>query len=198
MAENLKTTHFTDYSPITYPGTDNESWRLNTSGAYAWFNNDEATYKNIYGALYNWHAVGTGKLCPAGWHVPSDGEWTTLENYLIENGYNYDGTTIGNKISKALGATTWYYSPNTGAVGNTDYPNKRNASGFTALPCGFSNEKGFISSDGYYGAWWSTTEYLTEVSHDQFFLRYMMYDEYAFWSTATVWGYGLSVRCLKD
>ena len=58
-------------------------------------------------------------------------------NYLIANGYNYDGTTTIQKISKALASETgWSYSNQTGAVGNTDYPEKRNATGFTGLPAG--------------------------------------------------------------
>jgi methyl-accepting chemotaxis protein len=55
-----------------------------------------------YGRLYNWYAVNTGKLAPVGWHVPTDDDWTILENYLIANGYNYDGTTTENKIAKAM------------------------------------------------------------------------------------------------
>ncbi|HBE40118.1 MAG TPA: hypothetical protein DDW27_02775 [Bacteroidales bacterium] len=65
-------------------------------------------------------------------------------NYLIANGYNYDGTTTIQKISKALASETgWSYSNQTGAVGNTDYPEKRNATGFTGLPAGVRYEGAF-------------------------------------------------------
>jgi len=103
MAENLKTTKYNDASSIPNL-TDNAGWVGLTSGAYCWYNNDAITNKNIYGALYNWYAVNTGKLCPGGWHIPAISEWETMENHLIVNGYNYDGTLSGNKIAKSLAA----------------------------------------------------------------------------------------------
>ena len=90
MAENLKTTRYNDGSPIpfytcdltiVFPydwfdyGDGNYGYY---NGAYCWYNNDASTYKDIFGAIYNWHAVNTGKLCPTGWHVPTYSEWTTL------------------------------------------------------------------------------------------------------------------------
>jgi uncharacterized protein (TIGR02145 family) len=73
--------------------------------------------------------------CSDGWHLPSIAEWTKLKNYLAGNGYNFDGTIGGNKIAKALASTSgWDSSSKIGAVGNTDYPEKRNATGFSALP----------------------------------------------------------------
>ncbi len=100
-----------------------------------------------------------GQAGPTGWHVPTDAEWTTLENYLIANGYNYDGTTTGNKYAKALAsATGWNYYSGTGTVGNTDYPAKRNATGFTALPGGFRGfDNGAFSGVGSNGGWWSSS-----------------------------------------
>jgi uncharacterized protein (TIGR02145 family) len=73
-----------------------------------------------YGVLYNWFALATGKLAPQGWHVPTDADWDTLHNYLIANGYNWDGTTTGNKIAKSMAAQTdWYTGTTTvGAIGN--------------------------------------------------------------------------------
>jgi uncharacterized protein (TIGR02145 family) len=80
---------------------------------------------STYGVLYNLLAALTA--CPAGWHLPGEAEWTTLENYLISNGYNYDGTTSGNKIAKSMAtATGWKSYSETGTVGNTDYPSYRN------------------------------------------------------------------------
>jgi uncharacterized protein (TIGR02145 family) len=93
MAENLKTTSYYDGSPITFytcdPSLYPEDWfdygdgnyRYN-NGAYCWYYNDASTYRDIFGALYNWHAVNTGKLCPPGWHVPAYSEWTTLMGSL--------------------------------------------------------------------------------------------------------------------
>jgi uncharacterized protein (TIGR02145 family) len=84
MAENLKTTRYNDGSQIhTSNGgpAGYTNWFDLSTGAYCWYENDTA-YKDIYGALYNWHAVGNGNLCPTGWHVPTDSEWTTLINFL--------------------------------------------------------------------------------------------------------------------
>ena len=102
IAENLVTTHFNDGTNLPYvPGY--AAWANLTTPAYGWYNNSYATYKDTYGALYNWYAVEkNGNLCPAGWRVPTDGEWTVMDNYLIANGFNYDNTTIGNKFAKAL------------------------------------------------------------------------------------------------
>jgi len=87
MAENLKTTKYPDGTSISYPGADNTAWQNNTTGAYAWYNND-ISWKDSYGALYNWHAVNSDKgLCPPGWHVPSDAEWTQLVDYVVSQGY---------------------------------------------------------------------------------------------------------------
>jgi len=113
-----------------------------------------------YGVLYNWEAAKAA--CPDGWHLPTDEEWTEMENYLADNGFNYDGSTGGgrDKIAKALASVSgWQSSTNTGAVGNTDYPEYQNKSGFTALSGGCRYGNGnffFIGDDGY---WWSATEY---------------------------------------
>ncbi|MFY0690217.1 MAG: BspA family leucine-rich repeat surface protein, partial [Cyclobacteriaceae bacterium] len=98
MGENLATSKYNDGTTIPKV-TDNTAWSNLTTPGYAWYDNDSATNAPTYGALYNWYAVETGELCPTGWHVPSDTEWTTLEDYLIANGYNYDGTTSGNKLA---------------------------------------------------------------------------------------------------
>jgi len=135
MAENLKVTKYNDGTNIPNV-TDDTEWGNLTTGAYCNYNNDQSNVAT-YGRLYNWYAVNTGKLCPTGWHVPSDAEWTTLEDYLIANGYNYDGTTIDNKIAKAMASSSgWESYSEVGVIGNDDYPEKQNASGFTALPGG--------------------------------------------------------------
>ena len=110
-----------------------------------------------YGILYNWPAVLTA--CPAGWHLPGDAEWTTLENYLIASGYNYDGKTSGNKIGRSLATITgWTSNSDAGSVGNTDYPAYRNKSGFSALPGGYRDNGGDFGGIGHGGIWWSSTE----------------------------------------
>ena len=127
MAENLKTTKLNDGTAIPHV-TDNVVWQDAVNPAYCWYNNTKAgNEKN--GILYNGYTAQNLKLAPIGWHVPTKAEWETLINYLIANGYNFDGTTTGNKIAKSLASkTNWETSNLLGAVGNTLADN--NKSGF--------------------------------------------------------------------
>jgi len=127
MAKNLLTTKYNDDSAI--PNViDNTEWSALKTGAYCWANNDETTYKPLYGALYNWYAVETGKLCPTGWHVPSDNDYKTLEMSLgmsqdQANGTGLRGTDEGSKLKSNNG---WSLDGN-----------GSNSSGFNALPAGY-------------------------------------------------------------
>lgn len=98
MVENLRVTKFNDNTaiPLVTNATD---WKILFTPGYCWYNNDPATNKNIYGALYNWFTVNTGKLCPTGWHVPTDAEWITLTTYL-------GNVNAGGKL-KETGTTHW-------------------------------------------------------------------------------------------
>lgn len=190
MAENLKSTKYNDNNDIPNI-TDNDQWTNLSSGAYCWYQNNNI---ESYGALYNWYAVNTGKLCPIGWHVPSDEEWITLENYLIENGYNYDGTKTGNKIAKALASKiSWANTSADGAPGSFSFWAKRNASGFSALPGGRRFNAAFISRD-YEAHWWSTSEYLI----NQAWGRMVHYEGINSLKLNNYKYNGLSVRCIKD
>jgi uncharacterized protein (TIGR02145 family) len=194
MVENLRTTKYNDNTAIPNVIYDN-AWEAMTTPAYCWNNNDAATNKAAYGALYNWYTVNTGKLAPKGWHVATDAEWTTLENYLIANGFNYDGTTTGNKIAKALGsATGWHSDTGEGTVGNTDYPAKRNATGFTALPGGFRLNDGAFSPIGHDGLWWSSSESGATTAG----IRYVDFLASSLNRGGSYKSKGLSVRCLRD
>ncbi|HEX2957776.1 MAG TPA: InlB B-repeat-containing protein [Chitinispirillaceae bacterium] len=158
--ENLKTTRYNDGTGIT-KDTSTSDWgavfTTTDSAKYCWYNNDSTTNKSTYGALYNWYAVNTGKLAPAGWHVPTDEEWTILEYYLIANGYNWDNTTSGNKIGKSLAAKTdWNSSETAGEVGNNVIINNR--TGFSALPGGLRGAHGDYSSKGTIVHLWTATE----------------------------------------
>ena len=195
MQQNLKSTKFNDGSAIPNV-TDSATWvNLSTPG-YCWYNNNYSTYGSIYGALYNWYTVNTGKLCPTGWHVPSDNEWTTLERAVCSSStcstdFPYGSTIIGPRGTdeggklKEAGTSHWM-SPNTGAT---------NSSGFSALPGGYR-----LGNDGEFndlsalGWFWSSTE--EDVTN-------------AWYSDLVSWGadvgrsyygkmYGFSVRCLKD
>ena len=148
---------------------------------------------STYGVLYNWPAALTA--CPTGWHLPSDSEWRTLENYLIANGYNYDGTTTGNKIAKSLATDYgWESSTSKGGVGNTDYPAYRNKSGFSALPGGYRSYEGAFYLIGAYGYWWSSTE----ASAPNVWSRFLQYEN-AYVTRGNYHGrFGYSVRCIRD
>ncbi|MBN2613455.1 MAG: fibrobacter succinogenes major paralogous domain-containing protein [Bacteroidales bacterium] len=193
MAENLKTTKLNDGTAIPLV-TDDTQWGNLTIPGYCWYDNN-STFKDIYGTLYNWQTVNTGKLCPAGWHVPTDTEWTTLEEYLISNGYNYDGSTTGNKIAKSLGTDTyWNNSTIAGAVGNTDYPDKRNASGFSALPSGKRLGAGRFLSMAELCAWWCATEHNETTA----WFRYMNYYQSYVTRNYNFKNAGFSIRCVMD
>jgi uncharacterized protein (TIGR02145 family) len=186
MAENLKSTKYNDGTAIPNI-TDNTAWEALLTGAYSDYNNTPANSTN-FGRLYNWFAVdndattkmasnGGKNLCPTGWHVPSDAEWTTLTTYL-------GGFIVAGGKLKETGTTHWL-SPNTGATNET---------GFTALPGGYRNGPGAYYDFGNHGIWWSSTKYSTQnVWH-----RIMNYDDATFHRLYYYKQLGLSVRCVKD
>jgi uncharacterized protein (TIGR02145 family) len=178
MKENLKTTKYNDETSI--PNETNETnWKTLTTPSYCWYVNDSNKYKVTYGALYNWYTINSGKLCPIGWHSPTNSDWTILTTYL-------GGESVAGGKLKETGNTHWY-SPNYGAT---------DESSFTALPGGFRNEFGsfqYLSSGGY---WWSATEY----NDSNALSRIILYRD----CTVNV-NYngndkrmGFSVRCLRD
>lgn len=148
MAENLKTIRYNDGTSIPLV-TDGGSWVSLSTPGYCWYNNDADSYKDIYGAIYNWYAVNTGKLCPAGWHIPSGEELTILEEFL--GGYYIAGGKL-----KEAGTSHWEY-PNTGAT---------NESGFTGLPGGYRGNNGMFYGKGIRSSWWSSSPYAYSGSLD--------------------------------
>ena len=198
MAENLRTTKYNDGSPIPNIISDTawDSCKYTQTGAYCYYDNTtDSDSIEKFGALYNWYAVNTGNLAPAGWHVPTDSEWTVLENYLIANGYNYDGTTTGNKIAKSMAAKTgWATSEVEGTIGNDLSTNNR--SGFSAFPGGHRNfhGDGVFLNQSVGGSWWSSTEFaLSSALH---------HDLNCNWENLDLWyssnSIGFSVRLLRD
>ena len=168
MTENLRVTKYNDGTPIQNV-TDNSAWTQLTSGAYCWYNND-INNKATYGALYNQFAISTKKLCPIGWHVPSDAEWTTLTNFL--GGENI----AGGKMKSTAG----WDNPNTGAT---------NSSGFTGLSGGRRSNTGSFDDIGIVGDWWSSNPY----HHMSLY-----YDKQNIELTAAQYRRGKSIRCIKD
>jgi uncharacterized protein (TIGR02145 family) len=176
MAENLRTTRYNDGTDIPLV-TDTAIWSNLSSPGYCWYNNDAQTYKNPYGALYNGYAVNTGKLCPAGWHVPDKGEWQQLRDFL--------GDTIngGGKIKEA--GTAHWFPPNKGAD---------NTFGFTALGSGIRYYEGTFSAVLYYSAIWSATEL---EPGEEWFLNLYFGDAVVNLSHSPK-ANGFSVRCVKN
>jgi len=178
LKENLRSTKYNDGTNIPNV-TDNSTWANLTTPAYCWYNNDYATYGSVYGALYNWYTVDTEKLCPIGWHVPSDTEWTQLTDYL-------GGESVAGSKLKEAGTTHWN-SPNTGAT---------NESGFTALPAGNRSAIpiGEFININQYTFYWSSTQ---QDGNNAFFI-YLMYNMVLSQTNNTNKVTGLSIRCLKD
>lgn len=173
--ENLKTTKFNDGSPIPLV-TDGITWNNISTPAYCWYNNDQVNFGNTYGALYNWFAVDTSNLCPIGWHIPSDSEWTILSDYL-------GGSTLaGGKLK----ATTLWNAPNTGAT---------NESEFTALPGGYRGGNGIFEQVGNMGMFWSASG--TGFPFDAW-LRGLNFDNTNFDRGTLAKFHGFSIRCLND
>ncbi len=194
LVENLKTTKYNDGTDIPLV-TDGTEWINLTTPGYCWYNNDESANKSTYGAIYNLYTVNIGNICPDGWHVPTDDEWTILENYLISNGYNYDGTTTDNKIAKALSSDAgWALSAVEGSVGNTDYPEKRNASGLTVLPGGSRRVDGTFNYIGTGTILWTSTG----PSATELWTRDWYYSNVDVKRISRSKEYGGYVRCMKD
>jgi uncharacterized protein (TIGR02145 family) len=174
--ENAENVNYRDGTPIPQV-TDATEWVNLTTGAWAYYNNDPTKPR-----LYNWYAVKgihdaaslsdeslRKEFAPQGWHVPSNDEWTTFKNHLIASGYNFDGTTEGNKIAKAMASiTSWETSTTTGAPGNDHSLN--NSSGFNALAQGLRDDEGSFRNSSRIGYFWSSTEHFNNVNraHDQY------------------------------
>jgi uncharacterized protein (TIGR02145 family) len=181
MVENLKTTRYNDGAVIPLV-TDSAAWAALTTPGYCWYNNDSASNANPYGALYNCYVVNTGKLAPAGWHVPTDAEWTVLTTYL-------GGDSVAGGPLKETGTTHWQ-SPNTGAT---------NATGFSALPGGYRYSYGTLFNNvGSYGDWWSSTAAGAAGGEPGSWNR-IMYNDNASVSRGNFFNTsGFSVRCVRD
>lgn len=176
MKENLKVTKYRDGSLIPIVA-DMTSWSGLSSGAYCWINNDPVTYFNTYGALYNGYTMDDNNLCPTGWHVPTDADWTILTDFL-------GGLDVAGGKLKEVDTTHWE-NPNTGAT---------NEFGFTALPSGSRSNYGGFHDFGRYGYWWSSSEVITIVASH----RGLQYDGSDVLVGDNDKRFGFSVRCLKD
>jgi uncharacterized protein (TIGR02145 family) len=176
---NLKVSRYRNGDSIP-TGLSNSAWENTTAGAYAIYDNNPVN-DGLYGKLYNLYAaMDTRGLCPTGWHVPTDGGWTTLETFL-------GGSSVAGVALKSTATL-----PTPGGWNNPSYV-ATNSSGFTALPGGrFAPNQPFFSLVGNGTVWWSSSLFsnyawgrvLNQTTH--------IYRNYFF----PPWG--LSVRCLRD
>jgi uncharacterized protein (TIGR02145 family) len=157
--------------------SDPTAWAALTTGAWCYYNNDPLQ-GNKYGKLYNWYAVNDSRgLAPQGWHIPSDAEWTTLTTTL-------GGSSVAGGKMKESGTFNWT-TPNTGAD---------NSSGFAGLPGGGRFNDGTFSFVGFFGYWWSSTEF----SSPSAWFRYLDYNDGSLGRSGSNRRLGFSVRCLRD
>jgi len=162
------------------------------------FGDDEANC-DVYGGLYQWDEMmgytttaGVQGICPEGWHLPTDAEWTALTNYVSSQPV-YLCNSIPGHIAKALAAkTNWNTSTVTCAVGNDLALN--NATGFTVLPGGYRFTNGTIYNLGSMCHFWSSTEYSATDARN----RNLIYNNAYVYGLYYVKGDGFSVRCLRD
>jgi len=212
--ENACHKTYSDGTPIPEV-TDFLEWANLTTGAWCYFDNDPSK-----GVLYNWYAIAgihdtdpntpNKTFAPDGWHVPSHSEWLKLEIYLVNNGYNFDGTTntygpfcstnssgnwACNKISKAMASTTgWVESDYFGDTGWSQVSN--NSSGFNAFPVGRRNSSGFYS-EGVNTGFWSSTSVTGQQSGYARFRSISSGDNYLR-RDISLKGSGESVRLIKN
>ena len=200
IKENLKTTKYRDGTSIEYPRSDGASWYFNTTGAYAWYEND-ISWKDSYGALYNWYAVNNANgLCPTGWHVPSDAEWTQLVDYLVAQGF--PNSDVPNGAGNALKSCQQVNSPLGGDCNTTEHPRWNSVGtihgfdefGYSGLPGGFRSHGGAFGFIGHIGWWWSSTEIYSDLA----WYRYLncSHNRVTRFNDGKTNGY--SVRCLRD
>ncbi|MFO7722958.1 MAG: FISUMP domain-containing protein [Bacteroidales bacterium] len=176
LSGNLRTTRFNNGTLIPNV-TVNSVWTNLSTPGMCWYDNDSATWANVYGALYNWFAVATGNLCPTGWHVATDTDWTTLTTI-------YGGTSLAGGYLKEAGYAHWN-TPNAGAI---------NTSGFTALPGGRRNyATGAFYETGDYGYWWTSSVYFSTAWY-----RRMRFDGTDVLRSYYAHKFGFSVRCVSD
>ncbi|OFY67348.1 MAG: hypothetical protein A3H98_05690 [Bacteroidetes bacterium RIFCSPLOWO2_02_FULL_36_8] len=175
MSENLNVTKFRNGDPIP---TMSDTAVNDTTSIYQWSYDENDSLAGVYGRLYTWYAVSDSRnVCPIGWHLPSDVEWTTLITYLGGD------VAAGGKL-KETGLSHWK-NPNTSAD---------NSSGFTALPGGIRNAFAVFNSINNNGSWWSSTA----LDATRAWYRYLAYNSSSANRTANQKVLGLSVRCVKD
>jgi uncharacterized protein (TIGR02145 family) len=205
MAQNLRTTRYADSTAITHAVTDSE-WAANTQGAYTIYPHNEVDginsdieMVNIYGKLYNWHAVNNvHNICPVGWKVPDDNDWLVLENFLKDAHEEVNDNNIGNilkscrQVNSPLGEACYTFEHPRWSSHHTHYGTDNY--GFTGLPAGVRYANGIFGAAGNNGQWWSSTE----ASDSQGRRRNLLFSNGAFGAFNQNKQIGLSIRCIKE
>ncbi len=181
LGENLKVEHYRNGDALA-TGLTNAVWESTPNGAFALYEDNTAN-KAVYGLLYNGYAVQDSRgLCPSGWHVPSDAEWTQLSNQL-------GGDAQAGGLLKAAGTLAF-------STGLWSFPNAHatNATGFAALPAGHKSQSGSFNLQHSNGLWWSSSTF-TMFNGWYRSLSYLNGDLGRF---SRDLNYGISLRCMKD
>jgi len=153
---------------------DQEEWANLTTGAWCYYENETANGTN-YGKLYNWYAVNDPRgLAPAGFHIPTDAEWTILN----------EGLGVADEAGTKMKSTSGW---------NED-GNGNNTSGFAGLPGGYRGSDGYFNDVGAFGYWWSSSEFNTYNA----WYRYLSSSDGNVYRGNSFEHYGFSVRCLRD
>ncbi len=171
LTKNLQATSYNDGTPINHV-RDEQEWSNLANGAYSWYHNDTA-HAATYGALYNWYATASGKLCPKGWRVANDDDWKKLKDFLTNRGHVCtEGNALKNKDAWEFGAD--------------DY-------GFNALPAGRRDQNGQFHAENDGAYWWTQTEFDKQQAWYWYVFHYsgQMIRHY------NPKNIGLSVRCIK-
>ena len=177
-------------------GTSNQSNNATTE-KYC-YNNTESNCAT-YGGLYQWDEMmqytttaGVKGICPTGWHLPTDAEWTTLTTYVSSQTAYHCNSNV-DYIAKSLAATTnWNTNTGTCTIGNN--LNANNATGFTGLPGGYRTSIGTFGYLGDTNHFWSSTQLLAASAWN----RHLYYSVANVNIDSSTKGYGFSVRCVKD
>lgn len=199
MKENLKTTNYSNGNPIQNLQA-NTTWLSDTAGAYAW-NSNNITWKDAYGALYNWYAVSNSQgLCPEGWHVPDRNDVLQMQNYLTENYDDVDIFNLGMNLKSCRSTMT----PISGNCLTDEHPRwfSDNAKfgtdsfGFSGLPGGMRNT-GIFMEPGDFGAWWTSSQ-VNFNSNKAYFYSLLNTSDGFVGNNYNLKNMGYSVRCIMD
>jgi uncharacterized protein (TIGR02145 family) len=192
MAKNVKATKYNngDQIPTTVPVELSITGEAQPKYQWAYLGNEGLA--TIYGRLYTWYTVTDERsVCPTGWHVPANGEWTTLTEYLTANGYGYLGD--GDDIAKSMAATSgWLIHGLIGVPGNDQAGN--NSSGLSVMPAGVRESNGDFLYAGADGFFWSSTAFDANLSWH----RLVDFDVNIVPPATLNKKVGLAVRCVRD